>query len=167
MGLMMDYVSEVSPWMVAIKRLIQESRTISPPCSPTIPVDKNPCISTDPAVLLPMVDTLIPSVVNNAATTPVTMAAVDNNFKTKNEVASVVENTNTSDHTNDLDSNTFSINQIVNDISTGTISHEKMTFTEGETNDMTEPSKSIDMNNEYTDGDDNPTDNSTTDNINQ
>eukprot|EP00914_Ancora_sagittata_P003800 GHVO01008190.1.p1 GENE.GHVO01008190.1~~GHVO01008190.1.p1 ORF type:complete len:177 (-),score=21.70 GHVO01008190.1:151-657(-) len=35
LGLMMDYVSEVGPWMVGIKRLIQEARNISPPLSPT------------------------------------------------------------------------------------------------------------------------------------
>ena len=36
----MDYVSEVSPWMVAIKRLIQESKSLSPPCSPTLPSEE-------------------------------------------------------------------------------------------------------------------------------
>ncbi|ELT91810.1 hypothetical protein CAPTEDRAFT_229286 [Capitella teleta] len=35
LGLMMDYVSEVGPWMVGIKRLIQEARNIQPPLSPT------------------------------------------------------------------------------------------------------------------------------------
>ena len=49
---MMDFVSEVSPWMVAIKRLIQESRTVSPPCSPTLSADESPSItaSTSPVI---------------------------------------------------------------------------------------------------------------------
>ena len=49
---MMDFVSEVSPWMVAIKRLIQESRTVSPPCSPTLSADESPSITagTSPVI---------------------------------------------------------------------------------------------------------------------